>query len=215
MFYSKNALPFKDVWSNKRITQVSGFGRKILVKFELNCPLFQFHIFRNRPIPWTLTDADFPSMNPNNILTLAAYFRENQRDDLSMGAYHVALSFLKDYVAEFSRRDFEVAHLYGTEQFVLKIDFILPEAELLADGPIEEHVLAFVYTTRKTNKKDCFRVLDKHLVPTKALKKFISRASKSDAPEHIKEKFVSQLTWYVEVREWLFRAYTFIKEEMN
>ena len=92
-------MPFKDVWSKKRITQVSGFGRKILVKYELNCPLFRFHIFRNRPIPQTLTDADFPSMNLNNILTLAAYFIENQRDDRRMGVEHVALTFLKDYVA--------------------------------------------------------------------------------------------------------------------
>ena len=64
-----------------------------------------------------------------------------------MGAYHATLSFLKDYIAEFCRRDYELAHLYGTEQYVAKIDFVLSKAELLADGPIEEPVLGFVHTT--------------------------------------------------------------------
>ena len=69
-----------------------------------------------------------------------------------MGAYHAALSFLKDYVAEFCRCDYELTHLYGTEDCVVKIDFVLTEAELLADGPIDDPVLGFVNTTRNTNK---------------------------------------------------------------
>ena len=128
-FYVKNALPFKEVWTRKRITKVNGFGRKILVKFELNCTLFRFHLLRNKATPKTVTDADFPSMNPIDILTLAAYFKEYQKDDISMGAYHSALSFLKDYVAEFCRCDYERAHLYGTKQLVAKTDFVLPEVE--------------------------------------------------------------------------------------
>ena len=35
-FYSKNTLPQKEVWSRKRITKISGFGRKILTKFVLD-----------------------------------------------------------------------------------------------------------------------------------------------------------------------------------
>ena len=62
-----------------------------------------------------------------------------------------------------------LAHLYGTEDFIAKITFVLPEAELLEEGPIDDPVLGFVYTTRKTNKKEFFCVLDKHLVSTKAL----------------------------------------------
>lgn len=41
-FYSKNALPLKEVWSRKRITKISGFGRKILTKYELNYVMFRF-----------------------------------------------------------------------------------------------------------------------------------------------------------------------------
>lgn len=108
-----------------------------------------------------------------------------------------------------------MAYLFGTEKYLAKIDFVLPEAELLAEGPIDEPVLGFVHKQQKWNKKDFFRVLDKHLVPTKVLQKFISCVSKSKAPEHVKAKFMSQLQWYIEVREWLLRANTFLKEEAN
>ena len=39
-FYTQNALPLKEVWTRKKITKISGYGRKVLTKFELNCPLF-------------------------------------------------------------------------------------------------------------------------------------------------------------------------------
>ena len=139
----------------------------------------------------------------------------HQDDDLSMGSYHAALSFLKDYVAEFCRCDFELAHLIRTEKYLVKIDFNLVEAEIMAEGPINEPVLGFVYLQRKTNKKYLCRVLDKHLVPTKVLQNFISRASKSEAPEHVEAKFISRLHWYIEVRYWLYQAYVFIKEESS
>ena len=75
-----------------------------------------------------------------------------QNNDIIMGTFHAALSFLKDYVMKFCRCDFELAHLYGTEDFVAKITFILPEAELLEDGPIDDPVLGIFYTARNTNK---------------------------------------------------------------
>ena len=84
-------------------------------------------------------------MNPNDILTLAAHFQGLQNDDISMGAYHAALSFLKDYVVEFFRHDYELAHLFRNEDFVGKIEYMLQEAELLDEGPIDDPVLVFVY----------------------------------------------------------------------
>ena len=60
-FYAKNALPLKEFWSQKRITKISGLRRKIMTKFELNCILFRFHIFRNKPTCKIITDSDFPA----------------------------------------------------------------------------------------------------------------------------------------------------------
>ena len=44
-----------------------------------------------------------------------------------------------------------------TEQdFIGKIEYVLPEVELLSEGPIDDSVLGFIYKIRKTNKKDFF-----------------------------------------------------------
>ena len=157
-FYSKNELPQKEVWSRKRITKISGFGRKILTKFELNCVLYRYHIFRNKLIQKTITDADLPTINPNDILTIVAHFRSIQSDDLSMGAYHAALSFLKDYVAEFCRWDFELAYLFGIEKYfakilVLSIDFKLPKAENLGRGTHRWTSTRFCLSSMKNKPK--------------------------------------------------------------
>lgn len=181
-FYTKNDLPQKEVWSRKRITKISGCARKVLTNFNMNCVLFRYYILQNKPTSYTISDADFPAVNPNDILTIDAHFWNNQDNDLSMGGYHASLGFLKDYVVEFCRCDYELAYLFGTKKYLAKINFVLPEVELLAKGPIDEHVLGYVYKQQKSNKKDFFRFFDKLLVPTKFLQKFISRASHFEAP---------------------------------
>lgn len=125
------------------------------------------------------------------------------------------MNFLKDYVVEFYRCDFELSALFETEKLLAKIDYKLSEAEILAEGPIDKHVLGYVYLQKNNNKKDNFRIIDKHLVPTNIIQKFITNAAKSKALEHIKHKFISKLQWYMEVRNWLYRAYLFINEKSN
>ena len=143
-FYTKNALPQKEVWCRKRINEISGFARKVLTKFDLNCVLFRY-ILWNKPTQYTISDADFHEINPNDILTIFSHLRNHQTNDLGIGAYHATLSFLKDYVAKLCRCDYKLAHLFGTKNFLAKIDFVLQEVELLAEGPIDEPVLGFVF----------------------------------------------------------------------
>ena len=59
-------------------------------------------------------DAKFPSINPNDILTIAAHLRDCQANFLSIGAYSIAMNFLKDYVVKFYRPDITFANLFGT-----------------------------------------------------------------------------------------------------
>ena len=75
---------------------------------------------------------------------------------MSIDAYSVTMNYLQDYVAEFCRCDFELAHLFGTEYFLANIDYKLPKVEILAEGPIDEPVLGYVYMKKKANKKDLF-----------------------------------------------------------
>lgn len=136
---------------SKENTQDLWVGRKVLTKFDLNCMLYRYYIYRKKSTQLIITDTEFPTINPNDILTIFAHLRSHQNDETNIGAYNVALSFLKDYVAEFSRCDFELAHLFETEKFLANIDFNLPEAELLAEGRIDEPVLGYVYLQKKTN----------------------------------------------------------------
>ena len=79
--------------------KISRYAKNVLTKFDLNYVLFRYYILQNKPTPYTISDADFPTVNPNDILTIVAHFRNHQDNDLSMGGYHAAFSFLKDYVA--------------------------------------------------------------------------------------------------------------------
>ena len=110
------------------------------------------------------------------------------------------MNYLKEYFSEFCRCDFELAHLFGTKKLLAKIDYKLPEAETLAEPPIDELVQGYVYLQKNTNKKDFFWVLDKNLIPTRILQKFISNAANADTLEHVKIKFIGQLQWYLEER---------------
>ena len=59
-------------------------------------------------------DADFPSINPNDILTIVAHFRTRQNDQMNITTYSAAMNYLKDYVTELCQCDFKLAHLFGT-----------------------------------------------------------------------------------------------------
>ena len=83
--------------------------------------------------------------------------------------------------------------MFGTEKVLAKISCELPEAQFLAEGPIEELKLGYIYLIKKTNKKEFFQVLDKNLVASSILQKFITNAAKSDAPENVKNKCINHL----------------------
>ena len=130
----------------------------------------------------------------------AAHLRSCQNDQMSIVAYTTVMNFLKDYVVEFCRSYFELVRLFGTKKLLGKIDYKLLEAKILLEGHVEEPELGYVYLQRKTNKKYFFRVLDINLVPSKIIQKFIANAAMSDAPKHVKNKFINRNQRYLEVR---------------
>ena len=155
--------------------------------------LYRHHISRNKEATITITDANFPSINPNDILTITPHFQNLQTSQLIIGAYSASINLLKDYVVEFCRFDIELTHLFGTQKVLVKITCELPEAQILAAGPIEEPELGYVYLKKKTNIKYFLRVFDKNLIPSSILQKLITNVAKGDAPEHVKNKFINHL----------------------
>ena len=144
------------MWSQKRITKVFGFVNKVQSKFDLNCMLYKYHISWKKEATITITDANFPSINLNDILITTAHYRSRQNDQLSIRAYSVVINLLKDYVSKFYRSDIEFAHVFRIENMLAKISCELLEAQILSEGPIEEPELGYIYMRKKTNRKDFY-----------------------------------------------------------
>lgn len=132
------------------------YKNKVLNKFDRNCLLYKYFVSWNKEATITITDADFPSLNPNNILTIATRLKDRQSNESSIGAFNTSLSFLKDYVTEFCRTNVEFSHLFGTENLLAKICIEHPEAQILAECHIEEPEVGFVYLKKKINRKEFF-----------------------------------------------------------
>lgn len=113
-FYTTNALPQEKTLSKYKITKFSCLGTKILRKFGQDCILYYYYAFRNSQVKIKILDIDFPYINPNDILVIAAHLKERQTSQFSTRAYNSALNYLKDFVAEFGRSNIDFSHLFKT-----------------------------------------------------------------------------------------------------
>lgn len=78
---------------------------KILKKFDLNFILYYYYIYQNTQDKIKISDVDFPSINPNDILVIVAHLKDLQTYEFSIGAYKSNVNYLKDYVANFETSD--------------------------------------------------------------------------------------------------------------
>lgn len=54
------------------MTKFSGFRMKIIIKLDLDC-----YIFQNTQDKFKISDSDFPSINPNDILVIVAHLKDH------------------------------------------------------------------------------------------------------------------------------------------
>lgn len=92
----------------------------------------------------TVDNVDFPSMNPNDILTMVFHLKDRETNESSIGAYSTAIKFLNDYIVEYCRLDVDFAHLFGTKKLLDKITSKLPKPQTLVEAPIKEPELGYV-----------------------------------------------------------------------
>lgn len=116
------------MWSQKKITKIIRCGNKVQSKFDLNFMMYRYYISRNKESTITITDVDFPSFNPNDLLTIVTHFQDHQWSETSFGSYNTARNFLEDYIVEFFKSGIEFSHLFGTESILEKITTELPKA---------------------------------------------------------------------------------------
>lgn len=113
-----NARPQKEMWSRKRVTKFVGYGNKVLSKFDINCLLYKYFVSRNNEATITITDVYFPSIDPNDILTIVDHLKDIQSSESSIRAFNTALRFLKDHVAQYCRTDVKFPHLFETKNLL-------------------------------------------------------------------------------------------------
>lgn len=68
---------------------------KVLIKFGKKCFLHNYYIFRNSKKSLRISDADFPTINPNDLLMIAAHLKGKSDSETSIGAFTIALNFSK------------------------------------------------------------------------------------------------------------------------
>ena len=94
-----------------------------------------------------------------------------------------------------SASDVDFSPFFETEKLFAPINIKLEEVDLLIEGPMIAPELGYVYMKKNSNKKENFRVKQKHLVYTNMLQKFISKYAKSQASDEAKKKLFKKLTW--------------------
>lgn len=183
---------------------------KVLSKFGQDSLLYNYYIIQNSQKKFTILDDNFPTINPNDVLMIMAHLKDKQDSETSIGAYIVALKFLKDYIAKFGRSDVEFAPLFKTENLLALVDTKMEKIDLLNKCLFPEPELGYIYKRKNSEKKKLFRDRQKHLVHTSVFQKIFPKTAKSHAFEQIKEWLIKQLSWWTEVRHWLQIAYLFV-----
>lgn len=183
---------------------------KVLIKFGQKGFLHNYYIFRNSKKSLRISDADFPTINPNDLLMIAAHLKGKYDSETSIGAFTIALNFLKDYIVEFGRSNVEFDPIFRTDKLLAPIDTSLEEIDLLDEGPISEAKLGYIYKKKISKNKEFFRSVEKHLVHTDVLQKIISMSIKFEGFEQVKEQLIKQLKWWIKVRKSLQTANLFV-----
>ena len=74
--YPTNAFPQDKACCKYMITKFSGFRMKILRKFDIGYILYYYYIYQNTQDKIKISNADFPSINMNDILVIAAHLKD-------------------------------------------------------------------------------------------------------------------------------------------
>lgn len=98
---------------------------KVLRKLSLGCILYRYFITRNTQKSIKISEADFLTINHDDVLFIIAHLKDNQTSELCIGAYIATLNFLKDYIAEFDRSDVEFALVFENEKLLDPINIKL------------------------------------------------------------------------------------------
>ncbi|KAL4590684.1 hypothetical protein LXL04_003625 [Taraxacum kok-saghyz] len=122
VFFRKYAQPREKEWSLFVIRSISNIKARSFSKEKKKAEFYSYDIRRTDNTTTTISEADFPLMNPAGILALSRHLDRLRDTNVRMGPPYIDVSaFMKDYLCEFGRLDVELYSLYkDTPEPVMK-----------------------------------------------------------------------------------------------
>ncbi|KAL4559822.1 hypothetical protein LXL04_031968 [Taraxacum kok-saghyz] len=213
IFFQKYAQPREKVWSLSAIRSVSNIRSRSFQREKKKAEFYSFDIRRRDETTTTISEADFPLMNPADMLIICRHLDRLRDTHLNMGPAYIAVSgFLRDYLCEFGRTDVELYTFYKDTPQPAGKPNNSKEIQDLPFGVVSTPELGFIYHTRKSTERHYFKVSEKHLYPNKFLERAITKSIFMTGPTEVVSSIKEIITWWISVRSWMKRAIVLASE---
>ncbi|KAL4573707.1 hypothetical protein LXL04_020522 [Taraxacum kok-saghyz] len=169
-----------------------------------------FDIIRADKSEQQISEADFLNLNPSDIFTIARHFEEQRfRTHTATSPYLAALYFLRDYVAEIGRFDFELFEMFWNTP-PNPPDLTLPSFKGRLTGPTNEPELGFIFHIKGKDKLGFFST---HKFDTKFLQKFVQKTLQKEntTSAETRSRICDEINWWIGVRNWILNVCNFTK----
>ena len=213
IFFQKYAQPREKVWSLSAIRSVSNIRARSFQREKKNADFYSYDIRRRDETTTTISEADFPLMNPADMLIIGRHLDRLRETNLNMGPAYIAVcGFLRDYLCEFGRTDVELYTFFKDTPQPAGKPNNSKEIQDLPFGVVSTPELGFIYHTRNSTDRHYFKVSEKHLYPNSFLERAISKSIFMTGPTEVVRSIKDIITWWVSVRSWMKRALVLASE---
>jgi len=201
------------VWSLSAIRSVSNIRARSFQREKKNADFYSYDIRRRDETTTTISEADFPLMNPADMLIIGRHLDRLRETNLNMGPAYIAVcGFLRDYLCEFGRTDVELYTFFKDTPQPAGKPNNSKEIQDLPFGVVSTPELGFIYHTRNSTDRHYFKVSEKHLYPNSFLERAISKSIFMTGPTEVVRSIKDIITWWVSVRSWMKRALVLASE---
>lgn len=131
-------------------------------QLSLKIHLFPNNITRSNSKYIIISDSDFTTMNPDDILMIIYYFQSQKTSRLETSSFETTNNFFKDYAMELAKTYIELHHLFKTGW--------TPQLRNISLEGIDCWFGAQIFLSiERLDQKDVLQDMEKHLIQTKVL----------------------------------------------
>ena len=168
---------------------------------------YNFNVERADGTKTTLSEADFPQLNPADLLTLSTHFKSLVKKYPQCKPIYDSISgFLKDYLYEIGRIDHDLYGMFESIPAPPHPVNNLPEIQQLSFGVVSKPELGLIYHLKNSSERRFLRISEKHLYPSHFLERIMQRPELMTGDPQDVFDFKDVLNWWVHVRKWMLTA---------